>query len=157
MRLRVRSEITESACACVSTRKQWNRHALALRNKGIGMRLRNHSKTMESACACAQKQRNRHALAYPLGNKGIVMRLRTRSEIKKSGMRLRVHSETKESGMRLRVRSGNKENESDGRREGAGAVKVVFRWHWRNGGKGGKPTTDNRHDEPNPLDYSVVN
>jgi hypothetical protein len=119
--MHLRSEIKESACACVTTRKQWNRHALALRNKGIGMRLR------------------------------------TRSETKKSGMRLRVHSETKESGMRLRVRSGNKENELDGRREGAGAVKVVFRWHWRNGGKGGKPTTDNRHDEPNPLDYSVVN
>jgi hypothetical protein len=31
--------------------------------------------------------------------------------------------------MRLRVRSGNKEDESDGKREDAGAIKVVFRWH----------------------------
>jgi hypothetical protein len=101
----------------------------------VGMRLRVRSETKESG-----------------------KRLRVRSETKESGMRLHVRSETKESGMRLRVRSGNKENESpDGRREGAGAGKVVFRWHWRNGGKGGRPTTDNRHDEPNPLDYSVVN
>jgi hypothetical protein len=99
--MRIHSEIKESACACVSTQKQWNRYALAFRNKGIGMRLRIHSETMESACACAQKQRNRQALAYPLRIKGI--------------------------GMRLRIPSGNKENESDGKREDAGAIKVVFR------------------------------
>ena len=51
------------------------------------------------------------------------MCLRNRSETKESGMRLRIRSETKESGMRLRVRSGNKENESDGKREGAGAIE----------------------------------